>query len=242
MNLTQDGPKQSEYMQKFQLPYITLPIELIKILKTNLSVSNPSQVIAEILQESTSIHFILQKPFLEFGFGSNLERSISSMGWQNFRDRLTGLYIHKSLYGDYPLKATVDQVLDIKNLEDIFSDHYVKGPSRIFMLGFYLRLVNIYLRNHSSTEYNDIRIPQEVINILSLSKNKSHKIDWLILILMHLNMGLGYKNLSEEISYGKKIKDLYVLLTAEQRKLMLDNLLAYGASIGEADLFLYDKI
>lgn len=229
-------------MQIFNLPYVGLPFELVKILKTNLSVSNPSLVIAEILQKSSSIHYILQKPFQEFGFGVDLERSISSMGWQNFRDRLAGIYIYKSLYGDYPLRATLDEVLDIKNLEEIFSEHYVKGPSRVFMLGFYLRLVNIHSRNNAGTDYNDIRIPQEVIALLSRSRNKSHKIDWLILILMHLIYCVGQKTLSEEMVKGRKIKDLYNLLTIEQKKLMVNNLLAYGASIGEPDLFLYDKI
>jgi len=229
-------------MKSLHLPYISLPFELIQILKTNLSINNPSLAIADIIRKSPSLSVILQRPFQEFNLGLDMERSIASMGWQNFRDRLAGIYIHKSLFGAYPSRPTIDEVLDIKNLEDIFSDHYVRGPSRVFMLGFYLRLLNIHSRNHLGNDANEIKIPQDVISIIKNSKSKSLKIDWLILILMHLSHGIGHHELLQEMNKGKKVKELYFLLNKDQRKLMIDNLLAYGSSIGESDLFLYDKI
>jgi hypothetical protein len=48
--------------------------------------------------------------------------------------------------------------------------------------------------------------------------------------------------LTNSLVSGKKFQDLYELLSPEARSKMLNNLLAYGASINESEIFLYEKI
>ena len=59
---------------------------------------------------------------------------------------------------------------------------------------------------------------------------------------MHLLNGLGDKLLMNALMQGKKFEELYELMSPENKRIMLENLLAYGASIQEHDVFLYDKI
>jgi len=88
----------------------------------------------------------------------------------------------------------------------------------------------------------EFKIPDEIMILLRLSQIKSEKIDWLILILTHLIWGIGYNTLLTSIANGKKIDDLYSSLDTDARRIMFDNLLAYGLSIYEQDFFLYQKI
>jgi hypothetical protein len=48
--------------------------------------------------------------------------------------------------------------------------------------------------------------------------------------------------LMNALMQGRKFDELYDLMSPENKKNMLENLLAYGASIQEQDIFLYDKI
>jgi hypothetical protein len=136
----------------------------------------------------------------------------------------------------------MDLVEDIKTLEHRFTGHSIQGVARIFLLGFYLKLANVQIQHRENNKFIEISVPSEINSFLKLSHGRSEKIDWLILILMHLNATLGDKLVLNAIATGKKLEELYGLLSTDSRKFMHDNLLAYGASINEPDLFLYDKI
>jgi len=41
---------------------------------------------------------------------------------------------------------------------------------------------------------------------------------------------------------GKKFEEIYMLMSNEAQEIMGKNLMAYGASIQEADVFLYEKV
>ena len=121
-------------------------------------------------------------------------------------------------------------------------NHGVTSFSRVFLLGFYLRLANLQIQRRENNKFIEIKIPEEIGAFLKLSQGRSEKIDWLILITMHLLNGLGDKLLMNALMQGKKFEELYELMSSENKKIMLENLLAYGASIQEQDVFLYDKI
>lgn len=229
-------------MQKFQLPHVILPMEFITLLKTNLAVVATPAPVFDVIRPNTAIYMTLEKAFLEFDDGRGLEKTMMALGWQNFRERMGSIYVYKAIHGHYPIKTSMDLVEDIKDLENRFVNHSVHGISRVFLLGFYLRLANLQTQRRDTNKYTELKIPEDIGSFLRLSQGRSEKLDWLILILMHLLHGLGDKLVMNALVSGKKFDDLYAVLSPELRKNMLDNLLAYGASIGEQDVFIYDKV
>jgi hypothetical protein len=127
-------------------------------------------------------------------------------------------------------------------METRYVNHSITGVSRVFLLGFYLRLANIQIQRRENNKFIEIKVPEEIGAYLRMSQGRTEKLDWLILILMHLSNALGDKIVLNAIAVGKKLEELYPLMSADSRKHMSDNLLAYGSSIGEADMFLYEKV
>ncbi len=229
-------------MHKIHLPHVILPNEFLILLKINVSLSSASEPIFEVIRPNKALFLVLEKAFKEFDDGRGLEKTMVALGWANFRDRLASLYVYKSIYGNYPIKTSMELVEDVKLLELRFSNHSVTSSSRLFMLGFYLKLANIETQRKENNKYIDIKIPDELGPFLKFSQGRTEKIDWLILSTMHLLNGLGDKLLMNALVSGKKFSEIYNLMAPENRKNMMDNLLAYGASIGEQDIFLYEKI
>lgn len=229
-------------MPKLYLPHVVLPTEFITLLKTNLSSTSTSASIFEIIRPNQAIYCVLEKAFREFDDGRGLEKTMAALGWANFRDRMASIYIYKAIYGNFPNKTSTELVEDLKVIELQFASHGVNSLSRLFLLGFYLKLSNIETQRRRDNPFIETKIPENVSDILRMSQGRSEKIDWLILISMHLMNGLGEKIFMNALGSGKKLEEIYQLLTTEFRKNMLDNLLAYGASIDERDVFLYEKV
>jgi hypothetical protein len=229
-------------MQKFQLPHIILPAEFITLLKSNLSITTSPAPIFDVIRPNGALYLVLEKAFQEFDDGRGLEKTMMALGWSNFRDRVASLYIYKSIHGIYPGKTSMDLVEDIKDLENRFTNHSVHSFSRLFLLGFYLRLANLQIQKRENNQFLEIKVPEEIGTFLRLSQGRSERTDWLILIVMHLLHALGDKLVMNALVSGKKFEDLYPLMSSEHRQLMLENLLAYGASIQEQDVFLYGKV
>jgi hypothetical protein len=228
-------------MHKFDLPHVILPTEFCHLLKLNLSVANSSSIVLERINTNRALYTCLEKIFKEFDDGRGFEKTMAGLGWQNFRDRLASVYLYRWINGKFPEKTQLQLVDEIKGLENQFQHHCLNGYSRLFLLGFYLKLVNLKAQ-HLFSNYLEYKIPDEVVILLRLSQIKSERIDWLILILTNLIWGLGYNTLLTSIANGKQLNDLYDLLDSDVRKMMFQNLLAYGVSIGEEDFFLYQKI
>jgi hypothetical protein len=229
-------------MKKFHLPFVNLPQEFLQLLKSNLSVTSSPAPVFDIIRPNKALYAILERAFKEFDDGRGVEKVMLALGWQNFRERMASVYVYKTIYGDYPGHTNMELVEEVKTFEARFQDHSVHGYSRLFLLGFYLKLANIEIQRREDNQFMEIKIPEDVQAFLKLSQVRSEKIDWLILILTHLNLGLGEKLLMNALISGKKFTELYEMMSREAQELMNQNLLAYGASIQESDIFLYEKI
>lgn len=229
-------------MKKLHLPHVILPSEYVSLLKANLTVVSTPSPVFDIIRPNQALYMTLENVFKEFDDGRGLEKTMMALGWPNFRERMGSIFIYKKIHGPYPLSTSMELVEEIKALEQRFVNHSVHGYSRLFLLGFYLKMANFQIQHRENNQFLEIKIPEEIGPLLKLSQGRSEKIDWLILILMHLLHGLGDKMIMNALVSGKKFQELYDLMPEELRKTMMDNLLAYGASIHEPDIFLYDKI
>jgi hypothetical protein len=228
-------------MSELHFPFIPLPQESLILFKTNFSSSPSPASVIEILKDNRAFYRVLEVSLSEFSDGQNLEKAIKVLGWSNFKERMTSLYVHKVIYGEYPSKTQIQLIEDIKHFENQFRDHSVTGFSRLFLLGFYLKLANMELQ-YSEEHSTDIILGPEINTILKMSQGRSEKIDWLLLIIYHFNIFLGTEVLLGLLKKSKSFEDIYALLLPKQLTVLANNMLAYGASIQESDFFLYEKI
>lgn len=232
--------KKSQILKSFHLPYIRIPAEFLQLLKKNMGGTPVPSEIFKILNGNPALILVMGKAFTEFDDGRGIEKVMSALGWSSFRDRLSSLYVSKALYGKYSEKTDLEIINDIKEIENRFQNFAVSSFSRLFLLGFYIKLSNI--KQQTLKDATMITIPENVERILSVVEGKSERIDWLILIISHLCLFFDEKLILNHLSQHKKIDDLYELMSSSQRQLMFENLLNYGASIGEQDFVLYAKI
>ena len=229
-------------MIKLHLPFVNLPHEFVALLKANHTVTNSPALIVDVIRPNKALVFILETAFKDFDSSRGLEKVIMVLGWANFRERMASVYVYKSLYGDFPSKTDMELVDDIKLTESRYTDHSVNSYSRLFLLGLYLKLANLEIQHGEENKFTEIKLPADLGDLLSLSEGRSERIDWLILLLLHLQSALGEKQLMEYLIEGKKFDELYLLMSKDDQTIMANNLMAYGASIRESDVFLYEKV
>ena len=223
------------------LPALVLPKEFLTLLKEPNSAQKSSQIIA-ILRASPALSMVLDSAFQEFDENKiGLEKISTTLGWDHFRDRMASVYVFKILNSVFPDKTDMDLVEDIKFFEKRFGDKTLAGDSRLFMLGFYLKIFNLFEMNQD-TDVLATKVPASVDKILALSKARTDKADWLVLLTWHLCEFLGEYKLVELVSKATPWPALYALLSDEQKFHLVSNLLSYGASIREDDPFLFERI
>jgi hypothetical protein len=229
-------------MTNLKMPFIRMPKEFVSLLKSNLPDNTNSTPIVSALKPNKTICHVLTIALKEFDDGRGIEKLVTALGWAHFRDRLASIFVYKTIHGHFPTTTNMELVEDIKNLESKFGDYVLHGTSRLFLLGFYVKLANLQLRNSEASSIMEISIPADLLNVLRISPIRSEKIDWLILIVLHLVNALGEKVLISLLIQGKKMDEIYELLPVEARTEMHNNLLSYSASINEPDFFLYEKV
>lgn len=229
-------------MRYLKLPFVGLPKEFVTLLKLPLSPSSQVAPILEVIGKNKALIQVIETAFNEFDDGRGIEKIISVLGWPSFRDRLASVFIYKTVYGEYPKTTNPELVEEIKVFENIYSEHTTHNNSRIFLLGFYLKLANLKIQKSLDNQFLEINLPDGLKILLQTSQGRSEKIDWLLLTLLHFYHAFGDKTLLNSLIGQKKFDELYSLLSTEDRELMLENLLAYGASIDEQDIFLYGKV
>jgi hypothetical protein len=223
-------------------PFIILPQEFLVLLKTNLPSSPIPKQIIEILNGNKAFTRVLEVSLSEFSEGLNLEKAIKTLGWPSFKERTASLLIYKVVYGHYPTKSHIRLIEDVKNFETRFRDHSVTGSSRLFLLGLYIKLANMELQIAEGDFIKELTFPDEINSLLKISQGRSEKIDWLLIVIYHLNLFLGFEVLSKHLRNHLSFEEIFNLLSNDQREILARNLLAYGASIQEQDFFLYEKI
>lgn len=229
-------------MLRFELPFVKMPEEFVTLLRSNLSANSSSSAVFDVIRPNRAVYSVLAEAFKEFDDGRGLEKVMTALGWGSFRDRLGSVYLYKAIHGDWPSQTDLELISEVKAFEGRFAEHGVHGYSRLFLLGFYLKLASLKLQESKNNQFLEIKIPEDVDSVLKLGLGRSEKIDWLILITAHLTSSLGVKTVINSLVSGKKFEDLYSLMPTEARTLMHQNLLAYATSINEQDVFLYEKV
>lgn len=227
------------------MPVCPIPDELGRILQSHFHNNRSSYArITDEIYDSPFLKVIVPELFGQYMKGNNMESMLNALGWSGFRDRLTSLYVYKKLNGEFPTAIVVSCVNDIIKFEGELIDYAPEGHSRIFMLGVYLKFCEIKFKSELELSNKSLLVLSPSIKkILALGSKKSIKADWLILTLMNITEMVDEQLLINTINnHNGNFYQIFALLNEKQKEKLMTNLLAYGASINEDEMFLYDRV
>ncbi len=225
-------------------PALVLPAEFIQLLKDPAASNTTDEgPVAKLLKSGGALAVVITRAFSEFDEQKRGPIKVfSTLGWAHFRERLASLYLFKAQNGSFPPKTDMALVEDVHALEARFANWSVTGTSRVFLLGFYLRMCALHADREDAPGDHPGAIPESVDQALALAGARSARADWLILLCWHFDVYLGKETFQAALRAKSTYAELYLRLTPAQREQLVGNLLAYGASIREDDPFLFERI
>lgn len=221
-------------------PVVNMPEYFTRLLRGNMqSAGNLYKSLPIYFDQNSSLKSLLARSFADIDPRLRVDFFLNSLGWHGLRNRLAGLYLHYEEHGEFPFKTDPDGVNDILLIEERLKSHSVGDFSRIFLLGMYLKMAQFHTRKVGVPPGLELlRIDNSIFDLLDkYTGSKLVKLDLFILGIIHMQRFFGKETIREYIRDGASYPFLYDKLNAKQKEIIMNNLLAYGASIGETDFF-----
>lgn len=223
---------------------IELPDYFTRLMRVSMQASDSSfKNLARYVAGDRGFNALVTIAFSDMDKKIQILDVIKSFGWHGFRDRMASLFIYKRQYGVFPKSVDSKNIRYLLELEDKLKKHTTSGYSRGFLLGFYLEMSNLsFKRSDLSDGCDQLIMDDDLIELLSFSGSKVVEIDWLFLILVHFDFFLGRTAIGSILKNGVSYQELYGSLGSEQKNIMMRNMMAYGGSIGEPEMFFTDYV
>lgn len=227
-----------------KIRYAHLPLPFVQILASNMQAGGKAFAkLRQHFEEHPDLKVILTRSVSDIDSEGKLERVINSIGWLGVRDRIASMYLQRKKLGYYPYTPDLEIAKSLNLLEQRTKDFCVDGHSRAYLFAFYFKMSMLdAIESGVQQKYSEDVISNEVIDLLKLAKAKIIHVDWLLIILQNLNLIWGHEALAARLKAKANWKELFQELQEDQKSEIIDNLLAYGASIGETDLFVAEMI
>ncbi|MBY0416222.1 MAG: hypothetical protein K2Q18_18760 [Bdellovibrionales bacterium] len=223
-------------------PYVSLPEYYVRLLSTNIQHSTHMNNSLEMyINDNKDLNALVKKIFRDIDPDGFLGKIISISGWHGIRNRLAALFLEHAMTGKFPETANLNLVTDLVSVENKLRHFTPAGFNRAFLLAFYAKMSLIQIKMMSdSRELSPLIIKDEHIDYMKLSKAKSPRIDWLMLQLIQFEHFLGHERLHGLLQNETRYADMFSLLSRQEQTQMMNNLMVYGSSIFDNDIFTTD--
>jgi hypothetical protein len=223
--------------------YTNLPTDFIDLLKLDMNTRGSGfKKLKSTYWHEGSISSLVKKCFFDIDSTGRFERIIHSLGWLGFRDRIAAAYIEYQLTGHFPNVPDLNYIEDVIKLEEQLKPYTIDGFGRGFLLGFYIKMsLCETIRKDPTKKLLPININKEVLNLLDLGQSKLLQIDWLCLTLLQVKNYKRISYLTENLKSGVNFRDLITDLPDKEREQIIYNLVTYGASIKDREIF-FDEV
>ena len=226
-------------------PRVQIPEFIALVCQMNLKNSRSCFAkITELIDNDPFLKLYVQQLFPDHLKKGGFNLLLSNLGWEGFRNRMAEAYIEHGRYHKFPSEISLDEVNDIIDFEKRFDFLYPEGNSRVFQLGMFLKLCDIYQENSFDfDEQNYVVIPSEVDEILILGKSKSLFPDWLIISVWTLFNILGDDRAKLVFDESKgRLSHIKELLSEDEFRNFFSVLLKYGHGVHDHQIFISSRV
>lgn len=222
-------------------PAIKMPDYFTRLLRGNMQPAGDLfRFLGVYFQDCSSLNALTLYSFADIDPQARIDFFIKNLGWHGLRNRLTSLFLHYAEFGYFPTTTFPERVEPLVKLEELYKNSCVANFSRVFLLAFYLELIP-YDENHPkdhAVAIPNLKVVEELFPLFSrFSKSKVVKLDIIILIVLHLISFLGREEVEKALAKGLSYHDILKKITPVQNELLVANMLNYGASVGEEEIF-----
>jgi hypothetical protein len=227
------------------LQSVIIPVEFSRLCRLSMSERRDEmRTVSSIIALNPGLSLLCEKVFKEFSSDGNIEAMVQVLGWRSFRDRLASVFLYHKKNNRFPDESDLSLVKQISDFEKRFSKYSPASSSRVFLLGLYLKFLEIELiENSIIMDGNLLNIPSEIDSILAEGKSKSEKLDFIILFVWHAIAYFGRDKALIEFQNKafsfEKIKDSF---DDDFYKTMITNYIVYSTSINDEQLFINNEV
>ena len=229
------GEDKSQTTEGHQFISLSLPNDFTHLLKIDIHKKGSLiNFLNSYVLDKRSLYVLVEKYLTKSGNanGDGLENFFHSTSWYNLRAKIASIYIGYKEEGNWPDKINPSYVDELLLFEEKIKRYSVDGYSRGFLFAFYLKMIQVHLKKTNSF------FPFSIINLLPLTKSKSIKIDWLLLILFKFYQFFGEKKLTENLKMGISFEKNFRALSSEQKEEFFNEGLSYAYSINDKETLL----
>ena len=223
---------------------VHLPDYFITLLKSNMaSRVNFIGEVTNYIMHYPAFLGLIKKYFKEVDEQIRLDVILKSMGWENFRNKMALIYINFENQGMFPKDIDTGYLSSLLALERQVSSFITSDNSRAFLLSFYKTLGAIKLERLSEKKnYVLPELNSRTIALLEHANSKIKKVDVVLIILEQLTYLLGYELVKRNLSEKYPFSAIYSQMDEQVKEAFIKNLLIYGQSVNEVELFVKDTI
>ena len=226
-------------------PIVFIPEGLRWLLDVHLNNSKKSYTI--IMEEILNDHFLkihIHKVFKKYIRNNSIDSFINTIGWKGFRDRLAATYLFHFEHGYFPDEEVNTGIDELLKFENQLSGMFPEGSNRIFVLGIFFKLCEIASKkDHEQNWESHLDLSDFLISQIQKGEQKITKPDWLVFCMIHFEKYINKDKFQEIVNKGKGNFYLFLKeLDEKQKEILMTNLLRYGASINEEEMFLFEKV
>ena len=125
--------------------FVSLPEYFVPFLKCNMQPGSDNfKSLYEDIYSDQGFYSLFAMCFAEFDEKLDPKRIVSALGWENFRNRFSGLFLTYLKEKKFPTTSTEVAATDLILFEKKFRSVGVEGHGRIFMYGLYLKFFDHY--------------------------------------------------------------------------------------------------
>lgn len=222
-------------------PVVKMPDYFTRLLRGNMQPAGDLfRSLAWYVQEHSALEALIHYSFGDIDPKGRVDFFIKNLGWFGFRNRLCSLFLFYAEHGFFPSFTSADTVAHLSKLEDTYKTIQVPNYSRVFLLAFYLELVSL---QKIGSEFPSGAIPtigmiEKIYPLFGkYSQSKVVKLDIVILVLLHLVAILGVSEVDRSLNQGCSYEEIIQKIPVDAQEKLIANLLNYGASVGEEEIF-----
>ena len=209
---------------------ISLPDYFTYLLKIDIHKKGSlTQFLNTYILERPGFHGLLLNSFGKDTQGKSLDGIINSIGWYTLRAKIAGLFMSYKENGEFPEEIDPTNVDELLVFEEKIKPFTVEGYSRGLLFAFYLKMSQINDKD-SKAFFED-----SMIKLLTMTKIKTVKIDWLLFSLYQFYISLGEEKIIFLLKSNHSFKKIMATLNSDQRKRFFMDGLSYAYSINEKE-------
>ncbi len=214
------------------LPFVHMPDYYCRLLCANIQNSTQINTNLEMyIADHQHLNHLVKRIFKDIDAEGFVGKILSVNGFIGIRNRLASAFIEHRAIGSFPESVNQTLIQEALTLEHNWRHFTPQGYSRVFMLGFYLKLAS--MENKTSS----LLFQDRHLEYMKISHGKSVRLDWLMLLILHFDFFLGFERYYNALQSKLSFEALYSMLSDDEKTLFSTNLLAYAASINDLEFF-----